>query len=333
MPNDKVKRIRYFFETQVVRFAAWLLPRLPRTLTLALARGLGRLAHLLYARGLRTAIEILLAAFCDRYTDKQRRRIARKSYQNFARTFLDLFWARSLTPQNWSQHVQIRSDDPKAEEQARQTGAVWVTPHFGNFEFVSLIWGFRDFEFTVVAQDFKNPELTRIFRDLRQHSGHTVIPQEGAMLRLVKSLKRRGHAGLLTDLNIKPGRAATVIECFGLKTCVPTLHVTLAQRLGLSIICGVCMPKPDGTYQVQIFSAIRPAPEDDVARITQQVWDSFENAIREQPECWMWMYKHWRYLPGEKPDAAYPSYANPSGAFRKLLAPIKKGAGSGEPAP
>jgi lauroyl/myristoyl acyltransferase len=289
---------------------------------LAIARSIGSLAYLADSRGRHTAHENLRAAFGNLYTPKQRASIARKSYQNFARTFLDLFWARSLTPGNWEKHVQIQLDDPAAEELARQTGAVWVTPHFGNFEFVSLIWGFRDFQFTVVAQDFKNPDLTALFTELRQHSGHVVIPQEGAMLRLVKSLKRQGHAGLLTDLNIKPGRAATVIECFGMKTCVPTLHVTLAQRLGLSIITGVCIPWPDGTYRVQIFSAIRPAPEDDITDITQQVWNHFEKAIREYPECWMWMYKHWRYLPTEKPDPAYPNYANASTPFRKLIASI-----------
>lgn len=319
MPNDNVKRIRYFLETQIVRRTAWIIPRLPRQLILLSARCIGAIAYLADARGRRTALENLRAAFGDQYTPGQRAVIARRSYQNFARTFIDLFWARSLTPANWEKHVQIQLDDPAAEALARQTGAVWVTPHFGNFEFVSLIWGFRDFQFTVVAQDFKNPDITALFTELRQHSGHVVIPQEGAMLRLVKSLKRQGHAGLLTDLNIKPGRAATVIDCFGLKTCVPTLHVTLAQRLGLSIITGVCIPWKDGTYRVQIFSAIRPTPEDDITVITQQVWNHFEKAIREHPECWMWMYKHWRYLPTEKPDPAYPDYANPSTPFRKLL--------------
>lgn len=319
MPNDNVKRIRYFLEALIVRSAAWIIPRLPRKLLLALARSIGTLAYHLDGRGRRTALENLRAAFTDQYSPAERAQIARKSYQNFARTFIDLFWARSLTPANWEKHVQIQLDDPGAEEQARQTGAIWVTPHFGNFEFVSLIWGFRDFQFTVVAQDFKNPGLTALFTDLRQHSGHVVIPQEGAMLRLIKSLKRKGHAGLLTDLNMKPGRATTVIECFGLKTCVPTLHVTLAQRLGLSIITGVCIPWSDGTYRVQIFSAIRPEKEANVTAITQQVWNHFEQAIREHPECWMWMYKHWRYLPTEKPDPAYPNYANPSFPFRKLL--------------
>jgi Kdo2-lipid IVA lauroyltransferase/acyltransferase len=319
VPNDNVKRIRYFLEAQLVRSFAWLTPRLPRSLILFFARTVGTLAYCLDSRGRRTALENLRVAFGDQYTPHQRAQIARRSYQTFARTFIDLFWARSLTRTNWQSHVEIQLDDPAAENQARETGAIWVTPHFGNFEFVSLIWGFRDIKFNVVAQDFKNPALTEIFTTLRQHSGHQVISSDGAMLRLIKSLKRQGHAGLLTDLNMKPGRATTVIECFGLKTCVPTLHTTLAQRLGLSIITGVCIPWPNGTYRVQIFSAIRPTPEEDVTAITQQVWDHFEKAIRQHPECWMWMYKHWRYLPTENPDPAYPNYANPSGAFRKLL--------------
>lgn len=314
-----MKKLRHSLETALVRLAVWIMPKLPRRLILAAARTLGTLAYLLDARGRTTALENLRAAFQDQYAPAERRRIARRSYQNFARTFLDLFWARGLTQENWQRHVRIHSDAGDAEQQARETGAVWATPHFGNFELVSLVWGFRGFQFTVVAQDFKNPGLTALFRDLRQHSGHIVIPQEGAMLKLVKSLKRQGHAALLTDLNIKPGRAAAVIECFGLKTCVTTLHVTLAQRLGLSIITGVCTPLPDGRYDVRIFSAIRPQPWQDPAALAQQVWDHFEQAIRAQPECWMWMYKHWRYLPTEARDPAYPAYANPNSAFRKLL--------------
>ena len=34
----------------------------------------------------------------------------------------------------------------------------------------------------------------------------------------------------------------------------------------------------------------------------------------------MWMYKHWRYLPGSEQDPKYPVYANPSKPFRELLA-------------
>lgn len=314
-----MKKLRYFCETALVASAAWLLPRLPRSVILALARGIGSVAYALDARGRKTALENLRVAFGDQYTLAERKGIARRSYQVFARTFLDLFWSSALTPETWQEHVSIILHDPQAEAQARETGGVWVTPHFGNFEFVSLVWGFRGVPFTVVAQDFKNPSLTAIFKKLREHSGHNVISQENAMLKLMKALKRKGHAGLLTDLNIPPGKASTAIRCFGLLTCVPTLHVQLAKRLELSLMTGVARPLPDGRCEVSIFEALQPKPEDDVTALTQHVWDTFEKAIREHPECWLWMYKHWRYLPGQEPDAAYPDYAKPSRKFMKML--------------
>lgn len=298
---------------------AWLLPRLPRKVIMVTARGLGSLAYFADSRGRRTARQNLRAAFRGELSEPEVRRITRGSYQTFARTFLDLFWSSKLTADNWPRYVGIRHDAEAAEIKARETGALWVTPHFGNFELASLFWGFRDFHFTVVTQDFKNPALTAIFQRLRAHSGHTVITQQGAMLRLMKTLKRQGHAALLTDLNVTPGRSATVIECFGLKTCVTALHVQIAQRLGLSIMPGVSLPLPNGNYEVHIFDAIQPAPDAPEAQIAQQVWDHFERAIREHPECWMWMYKHWRYIPSLERDPAYPAYANPSRLFLDLV--------------
>lgn len=314
-----MKKLRYFCETVLVASAAWLLPRLPRFLILALARWVGSAAYYLDRKGRYAALENLRVAFQDEYTPADRRRIARLSYQNFARTFLDLFWATSLTSQTWQQHITIEMCDSHAEAQARETGAVWVTPHFGNFELVSLIWGFRGIPFTVVAQDFDNVGLTAIFKRLREHSGHTVIPQENAILKLTKALKRQGHAALLTDLNIPAGKVSTAIRCFGLLTCVPTLHVQLAMRLGLSIMTGVCQPLPDGRYKVSIFEAIRPQPEDDITAITQRIWDHFEAAIRKNPECWLWMYKHWRYLPTRDVYPNYPGYAKSSRKFTAML--------------
>ncbi len=325
-----MKKLRYFFESALIETIAWTLPRLPRWLLLMLARDIGSLAFYLDKRGRTTALENLRAAFGKKYNEHQRRRIARGSYQTFARTFLDLFWSSKLTKDNWQQYFTLNIPQPEMEEQARRTGGVWVTPHFGNFELVSQVWGFRGFPFTVVAQDFKNPSLTRVFKRLREQSGHTVIPQENAMLKLMKALKRQGHAGMLTDLNIVPGRSAVAIQCFGLWTCVPTLHVELAKRLGLSIMTGVCRPLPDGRYEACLFDAIKPQPEDDTRELTQRVWDDFEKAIRANPECWLWMYKHWRYRPTDDVtwvDPKYPSYSNAYDAFMKLvpeeLRPVK----------
>jgi lauroyl/myristoyl acyltransferase len=322
----RVKKLRYFFETALIESAAWIMPRLPRGFILALSRGIGTLAYWGDKRGRTTALENLRCAFGDEYTPQQRQRIARKSYQVFARTFLDLFWSSRLTKDTWQQFFTIHLADPAAEKQAHETGGVWVTPHFGNFELVSMVWGFRGFKFTVVAQDFKNPTITHVFTRLRSHSGHEIISQENAMLKLMKALKRQGHAGLLTDLNIPPGKAASAIQCFGLWTCVPNLHVELAKRLGLSIMTGVCRPLDDGRYEVHFYESIKPGPTEDTQQLTQRVWNHFEKAIRQHPECWLWMYKHWRFRPKNlvaEQNASYPSYSYASQRFTTLL-PVKE---------
>jgi lauroyl/myristoyl acyltransferase len=86
----------------------------------------------------------------------------------------------------------------------------------------------------------------------------------------------------------------------------------------------VCLPLPDGRYEVHIFEAIEPRPEQGDREVAQRVWDHFERAIREHPEGWLWMYKHWRYQPALGRDPAYPAYARVSGAFLDLLKELQR---------
>lgn len=318
-----MKKLRYFFETLIVRAMELLLPRLPRHVLLSFARFAGTLAWLADTDGRTTAMENLRAAYGGTLDREARRRIVRRSYQNFGRTFADLFWASRLTHDNWQGLITHEEEDPAAIEEAVKKGGLWVTAHFGNFEMAGLAWGFLGVPMTTVAQDFKNPGLTPIFQRLRANSGHSLIPQQGAVVRLMKVLARRGKIAMLTDLNMRPSRATAIIDCFGLKTCVTTVHAMLAQRLGLMIFPAVCLPQPDGGYHLKTFAPIHAPAGEDVAHAAQRCWDVFEKEIRKQPELWMWMYKHWRYLPTEDPDPAYPAYANRSAPFRKLIAGLE----------
>ncbi|HRX54595.1 MAG TPA: lysophospholipid acyltransferase family protein [Verrucomicrobiales bacterium] len=318
------KKLRHSVEASLLRLAVFLIPRLSRRALMALARTLGTLAWMFDFRGRATAMENLRVVFGDTLTSSGRRRIARKSYEHFARTMLDQFWSRRLTADNFLDYCTLELEDEASLEAARESGAIWVTPHYSNFEWIAFIMGFRGYHFTVVAQDFKNPQITPIFTANRQGSGHQVIPQQGAMLRLLKNLKVGGHAAFLTDLNVKPSKTAAVIRCFGRKTCVTTLHSQLMRRTRLPVIPGLCIPKADGTYRMLGFHPIQLPPEATDAEIAQACWDVFEAKLREEPAPWLWMYKHWRYLPEEGDPAhgpatvTYPSYAQASKAFRKL---------------
>jgi len=210
---------------------------------------------------------------------------------------------------------------PEEIASAKETGAIWVTPHYSNFEWTALVMGFQDYEFTIVAQDFKNPHLTDLFRRNREISGHQVIPQQRALLKLMRNLKNRGHAAFLTDLNIRPSKAATIINVFGHETSVTAIHAELMRRTGLPVIPGMAIPQDDGSYLIRGFPALKFDSEATDQEIAQTCWDAFEQIIRENPAPWLWMYKHWRYRPAEGGEN-YPEYARPNRDFEKMRARI-----------
>ena len=312
------KSLRHRLEALGCRALAWGLPRLSRRRAVALGNALGEVAWRLDARGRAVALGNLECAYGTRYSPQVRREIARASYRNFLRTMLDLFWAQRLTQENWRDFLHVEGfEEVRAQLAREKRGTVFLCVHQGNWEWASLVCGFLGFGNAVVAENFKNPRLTAIFRGLRQHSGQTIIAQENSLLRMLRAVKRGGATGMLIDLNLRPTQAATVIEGFGMKMCVPILHAVLAQRAGALLVPVVTEPRADGTVRIVAHPGVAFPEGASVQEIAQRCWDVFEPILRARPDLWLWPYKHFRYKPR---DAAhpYPAYANESGKFEKL---------------
>src|SRR5688572_29468032 len=94
------KRFRHHLEEWACRGLAWFIPKLSRHACVALARWLGAVTFRVDRRGRRVALENLECVFGDRLTGEERASIARVSYENFARSMLDLFWAARLNEGN-----------------------------------------------------------------------------------------------------------------------------------------------------------------------------------------------------------------------------------------
>ena len=276
-----MKNLRYLIETRAVKLLAWLMRTLPRHVILVLAKVVGTLAYLVDYRGRDTSLENLRVAFDDTLSWTERHQITRRCYQNFARTFFDLFWFSTLTQETWREYFDLEVQPGVDLEEMRKTGSIWTTAHFGSFEMMGLTPGFMGFDFTVVAQDFKNTALTDIFTEARKASGHNVIAQQSAMLKLTKALARKGHAAFLADLSMKPSRASGLIECFGFKTCVPMLHVMLAQKVGLAVQPCLTIPKEDGRFTIKLFTCLWPNKDSVPGEVAQHCW----NVLRGRGPC------------------------------------------------
>jgi lauroyl/myristoyl acyltransferase len=316
------KKFRHRLEYFGLLLFARTVPLLSRKACVRVANFLGRAIFLLDRRGRAVALANIEAALGDAHSPAQRRKIARASFQNFARTMIDLFWSPRLTPQNHTRYIHFVGEEVAREVQKNGRGAVVIGTHFAGFEWAAMACAYRGLAGRVLTEAFKNPSLDGIFASLREWTGHHTITQDFSMLKLFKHVKRGGIVGLLIDLNIPPTQAATVIGEFGMKTCATFVHAVLAQRSGAPLVPFTSEPQPDGTCRVILRAPLSIPPDATPQQATQACWDFFEKLIRADPGRWMWAYKHWRYKPVAE-ERSYPFYARESPKFEQLLAATK----------
>ncbi len=310
-------RIEYF----VIGTLVVTVRRIPRRWGLWFAAGVGRVAYHADRRGRRVARENLALAIRHGGLDLRGRRpaeVIRDCYANFARNFLDLFWFSGLSHEQMARWVDLEGVDKiHSESQGRGDGIraarIHLTPHFGIFEWASLVIGCHGTHLKIVARDFRNPLLTMLFRSAREKSGHLVMSRDGVMLKLLRSLRGGQDVAMLPDLSVVPQGAATVINMFGVPASVTALHVELARRSSALLVAAVCEPLCDGRAKLRILEVFHPPLEQRRdgrsvgCPVTQRIWDLFESEIRLRPECWLWMYKHWRYRPVPQQASVMPA--------------------------
>jgi KDO2-lipid IV(A) lauroyltransferase len=316
--RSRWKRIRYRLEWVGLLLATKLIPLCSRRVCHYIAQTAGALLSVVDRDRYQVALANLEVAFGDAFSFDERRKIARESFQHFARTMVDLLWSPRLTQENFSRFIELENFGETARDTGPERSVMIACYHYSNFEWLSLACGFLDLKGTIISQEFKNSLLDPIFKRLREQSGHELVPRERGIMRLYKVLRRKGRTALLVDLTVPPTQGAAVIDCFGLKTSVTSAHAWLHERTGVPIIPAHCEPLPNGRYRLVFHRKIAHTSEMSYQQVAQACWDSFEPYVQRNPAPWLWMYKHWRYRPAN-PERAYPFYANFYRPFEDLL--------------
>jgi Kdo2-lipid IVA lauroyltransferase/acyltransferase len=317
--RSRWKRIRYRLEWLGLVLATKLIPLFSRKLCYHIAQTAGALLSFVDRDRYQIALSNLEAAFGGAFSHEQRRKMARESFQHFARTMIDLFWSPRLTQENFSQFIELQNFGETARGTGPERSLMIACYHYSNFEWLSLACGFLDLKGTIISQEFKNPSLDPIFKKLREQSGHELVPRDRGIMRLYKVLRRKGRTALLVDLTVPPSQGAVAVNCFGLKTSITSAHAWLHERTGVPIVPAHCEPLANGRYRLVFHPKIANTADMTHQEIAQACWNSFEPYVRKNPAPWLWMYKHWRYRPAN-PDRPYPFYANFYRPFENMLA-------------
>lgn len=299
-----MRRFKHWLEYQGTRFLFFLAQRLPLAGLLVLGAGLGKLTFSILRIRRRVALENLRHAFPEK-SATELKTIARRSYENFGRMMLEYFRLPGLAPEELQRRIGFampRAQNPYEQALRLGKGAICMTGHFGNWEYMGALVAQMQYPMVYLYQEQNNPYVDAMIRDIRTKMNMPSIPRGAALRGILKALREKkfvailadqdaGSNGIFVDFLDRPASTAQGPAAFVLKTQAP-------------IVFCVAIREPHGRHRVEAelltfnFSENDASAEEEKLRRITETWTKvLEKYIRQYPDHWFWMHRRWKTKP------------------------------------
>ena len=278
----------------------WLprLVSLPRAL--ALADRVGDLIYAVLPGTRRLALEHLALAFGDSLPLAQREEIARASFRNAARCFVELAKFDEIRPR-FDEYASIEGLEHWETVRALNRGGIVITGHIGNWELLGAYFARLGIPIAAIARRINDSRLNQLLVDFRASNGVRTILRESPMSsrEILKILNQRGILALIIDQDIVAPSVS--VPFFGRPARTPAAAAALAIRRALPIIPVFTQRRPEGGHRFTVLPPILPPTSGDrrrnILELTTQFSQILEDRIRQNPTEWVWWHRRWRRPP------------------------------------
>jgi lauroyl/myristoyl acyltransferase len=289
-------RFRHIAEYAALRVLAGLFSILPRRAGLGIGWALAWFAYHVVRFRVRDAHERIREVFPEK-SDREVRRIAWISMRNFFFTAVESFQLGQRSVDEFDRMIDRGTFQEVLDHARAGKGAILVVPHTGNWELAGVAAHRFGLPMFLIVGKQRNPLADAYLNRMRGVSGMEIIPRDSATMfkKVIRNLKDGKVLAFMTDLRSKTpgikvrflGKEANLVQgmaVFARLAQVP-VFVAITTRVGRS------------RHAWRFFPPIYPDREmdkdADALRMTQQVMDWYDAAIRAEPEQYFWYNKRW----------------------------------------
>ena len=289
--------VGHWVEYILARSGAGLVARLSLRQVDRLAEALGSAAYRLWGSRRRIALDNLRQSLGGEYPEPQRKHLARRVFQNMARSVLEFAWfGQSQEPGHWD---IVHGAGMEAVEQALQRGkgAIICTAHFGNWELCGAWFGRHGYPMDFLVAIQHNPLVDRMVTQFRNHMGIEVIPNTVGARGIFRALKNNRLVGIAADQHTGSGLPISFLGRTAFAARGPALF---AGRTGAPMIPVLLRRE---RYDRHVMITREPIyveadsstdPDRKVDEATVMLHGFFEETIRRYPDQWMWTHRRWK---------------------------------------
>ncbi|MFQ6098844.1 MAG: lysophospholipid acyltransferase family protein, partial [Armatimonadota bacterium] len=229
---------------RVVAFGGLAMTRvLPLGFLRRLGDALGSVAYFCLGSRRRMMLEHLTIAFGDDLSRRERRRLAIASLRNLGRTCFEFLKLAALSPERVKDLMPIVGVDRIAECMQRGQGAIIVTTHSGNWEYLAARLAAEGVPLCVLAREHDDAPTAGLINGIRERAGVRVVSKWDLRAAL-RWLKQGNVLGILPDQNVAEG--GVLADFLGRPATTFTTPANFALRTGAAVIPAYGLRLPDG---------------------------------------------------------------------------------------
>jgi KDO2-lipid IV(A) lauroyltransferase len=213
----------------------------------------------------------------------------RRAFRALLQNYLDLFRLPALTIGQLRELVHIVGRENIEAARALGRGVVLLSAHVGNPEAGMQVVSATDLSVLGPAEHIQPERAYRYITSLRTCHGLRLIPSDGPLLELFRTLKRGGAVGLALDRDTTDS-GVQVMLC-GAPARVPDGYAHLAAKTLVPLVPAFCHRLPDGRTRLDIGPMFLPDDAADRDRVYRAALDfgvrELERVITAQPDQWV----------------------------------------------
>jgi KDO2-lipid IV(A) lauroyltransferase len=293
------KKLKWRCEYGLVYLLFSSLRLVPSRWRTAWGRGLGvAVWHLLRIRR-QVVLANLRQSFAGQLGEARIQAIAREFYANLGVTLLEFIAFYDDDPRVIPRLVTVEGLEHLAACQAKGSGAIITSGHFGNWELAGAALAAHGYPMSYIVKSQSNPHIDRLQNEVRRRAGIGIIRQGASVRQLVYALRRGEFVGMLADQD--GGDGGVFIDFLGRMASVFRGPAYWAYRLGCPILPAAILRQADGRHKLVIEAplVVDPAWDEETAiyELTRLYTARLEQFIRKRPELYFWVHRRWKTRP------------------------------------
>lgn len=243
----------------------------------------------------------LRAAFGDRYSPREYRRLIRAMCRNLGMTLMEVAAIPRIDRAYVERWVRPSPGSRERLEAAlgRGRGVIFIAGHFGNWELGGIVGALHGYPTMVLVREQGWPRLNRLLTQYRESKGCRVVTKGFALRELIRGLREGKVIGILADQDA--GKNGVLSPLFGRLASTASGAMELSLKTGAPILPLFIVREKGPAYWMVVGEPLeipaRGTREERVRAGIAAYLRALERKIRERPEQWLWLHRRWKSTP------------------------------------